>query len=114
MKKLSALLIMGLLPLTASAGFQCDVQVSNVLVYANGTVGVKHSGVNDFIFVCNLHTERYGVTTATCAMWTSLLLNVKENLGKAQFYYQHEGSCGALPFYDDSPAPWYIGDIPKI
>lgn len=113
MKKLVALLVMGLLPLTSFASIQCDAKVSHVLVYADGTVGVKHSEVDDFVFICNLKTERLGVSTATCAMWTSLLLNVKENSGTAQFYYQQgTGTCRNLLPYDGALAPWYIGELP--
>jgi|SRR5688572_8237073 hypothetical protein len=114
MKKLSALLVMALLPVTSFANLSCIGTVSDVLVYADGTVGIKQSETGDFTFICNLKEERLGVSTATCALWTSLLINVKENRSKAEIFYRVTGTtCRDLPLYANSPAPWYIGDVTK-
>src|SRR5262245_18867613 len=99
-----------LLPAQSFADFTCNTQVRDVLVYADGSVNVRHSGRNDFTYICNLQTPRLGVGASTCAMWTSLLLNVKKNGGTAQFWYLGTGSCATLPTYVNSPAPHYVGD----
>lgn len=111
MRRLAASLVLGLLPLACLADFQCNVKLRDVLVYGDGSVNVRHTGLNDFTFICNLKTERLGVDTATCAMWTSMVLALKKNGNTAQFYYSGNGSCATLLTYANSPAPRYIGDL---
>jgi|SRR5687767_6538293 hypothetical protein len=117
MRRLAASLILGLLPLACLADFQCNGTVRDVLVYGDGSVNVRHAGLirpnntTFFTFVCNLKTEWRGVDTATCAMWTSMLLALKTNGNTAQFYYLGTGSCANLPEYDLAPAPRYIGNV---
>lgn len=111
MRRLAASLVIGLLPLAALADFQCNVQVRNVLVYSDGSVNVYHTGRSDYTYICNLKTERLGVDTATCAIWTSMVLALKKNANTAQFYYAGSGSCATLPTYTFSPAPVYVGDM---
>ena len=93
--------------------FNCTVDVDRVLVYANGSVNVKHSGRNNYTIICNLKRDRQGVSIPTCAIWTSLLLNLHKDGEKAIFYYRTTdsyNSCAQLPIYGSSPAPVYIGD----
>jgi hypothetical protein len=104
-------ILLVLIPSQSFAYYQCNVQVRDVLVYGDGSVNVRHTGRNDFTYVCNLQAVRLGVGVSTCAMWTSLLLNVKKNNSTAQFYFDGTGSCAALPTYTSAPAPLYIGDI---
>jgi len=111
MKRLAASLVLGLLPLTCFADFQCNVQVRYVLVYADGSVNVFHTGRNDYTYICNLQEARLGVDTTTCAMWTAMVLALKKNANTAQFHYVGSGSCATLTTYSSSPAPLYIGDI---
>jgi hypothetical protein len=111
MRRLAASLILGLLPLACLADFQCNAQVRNVLVYSDGSVNVYHTGRNDYTYICNLKEERLGVDTATCAIWTSMVLSLKKTANTAQFYYAGSGSCATLPTYTASPAPKYIGDM---
>jgi hypothetical protein len=83
-----------------------------VLIYSNGSVNVKHAGRNDYTVICNLKTERLGVSVTTCAMWASTLFDSKKNNLKMQFYYNSHAnydSCAELPIYAASPAPVYIG-----
>jgi hypothetical protein len=111
MKKLAMVLMLAVLPLNAYAVFECDAQVTQVLVYGDGSVGVLHTARNDIVFICNVQNARLGVGVATCSMWTSMLIKIKENGGTANFYYDGTGSCGTLPTYTNSPAPVYIGDV---
>ena len=94
----------------ALASFQCNVTVQKVLIYNDGSVNVYHSGRSDYTYICNLSEERQGVSVTTCAMWASMLQNIKKNNGIAQFYYSGDGSCSTLSTYSASPAPVYIGD----
>ncbi len=111
MKKLVLLLgmISGIVSLNASASFSCTVDISNVLIYQNGLVNVKHTGRNDFTYICNLTSDWNGVNPVTCAMWTSILQNLKQDNNKAVFKYNGEGSCETLPTYDASISPDFIG-----
>lgn len=95
-----------------SAPFDCAVDLTKVLIYADGRVNVLHSARNDYTYICSLKEERQGVSTTTCAMWTSMLLSLKNANKKASFYYDTpmaNGSCANLPTYDAAPAPIYIG-----
>jgi hypothetical protein len=100
-----------LVPLSAHAAFECDATIRQVLVYGDGSVGVLHSARNDLVFICNVQTARLGVDIGTCAMWTSMLIKIKDKAGIANFYYNGTGSCSTLPTYTNSPAPLYIGDV---
>lgn len=101
------------MPIQALAAFNCEVDVSKVLIYKDGNVNVVHSGRNDFTVICNLKTERQGVSITTCAMWASMLQNVQNNDVRAIFYYGEAGTCATLPIYGDTPAPVYIGTVKK-
>jgi len=93
------------------AAFSCSTTVQKVLVYAGGNVNILHSGRNDYTVICNLKGVRQNVSITTCAMWTSMLQNIKKNNGTAQFYYAGDGTCATLPTYAAAPAPVYIGDM---
>lgn len=114
MKKLVLIFITLFFSNSAWATFSCTVDVNAVLVYSNGAVNISHAGRNDYTFICNLKTERQGVSIATCATWASFLFDAKKNNRKVQFYYNsHENynSCSELPTYSASPAPVYIGEV---
>ena len=108
MKKL-IFITMLLLPFNTNAAFNCDVQINNVLIYKGGWVNVRHTGRNDYTYICSLAQEWKGIDVVTCAMWASMLQNVQKNNGLAQFYYEGEGNCATLPTYSSSPSPVYIG-----
>lgn len=95
----------------ASAAFQCNVQLTSVLVYADGSVNVNHTGRGDYTFICNLNSVYKGVPTSTCAAWTALLLQTKKANGILQFYYDTGTSCSTLPTYGNAPVPTYIGPV---
>ncbi|NIA55767.1 hypothetical protein HAV22_19210 [Massilia sp. TW-1] len=95
----------------AAAVYECNVKVINVLVYADGSLNVLHSGRGDYTVVCNLNTERQGVSPTTCAVWFGLLEAIKKKNGVADIYFNGDGSCSTLPTYGSAPAPVYIGDV---
>lgn len=95
----------------ASADYFCQANVINVLVYADGSLNVLHSGRGDYTYMCNLNTERQGVSPTTCAVWFGLLEAIKKKNGLAQIYFSGNGSCSTLPIYGNAPAPLYIGDV---
>lgn len=95
----------------AAAVYSCSVNVINVLVYADGSLNVLHSGRGDYTVVCNLNTERQGVSPTTCAVWFGLLEAIKKKNGLADIYFNGDGSCSTLPTYGSAPAPVYIGDV---
>jgi len=81
------------------------------MVYGNGSVNVLHQGRNDYTIICNLSKARQNVSITTCAMWTSMLQNIKKVGEKAIFYYSGEGTCATLPIYGNSSAATYIGVV---
>lgn len=116
MKKLFQALTASLLlasTTTLAAAFNCSVDLNLVLINANGAVNVHHSGRGEYTHICNLTTERQGVGIATCAIWTSMLLNLKNGSKKALFSYDTAvaSSCANLPIYEAAPAPVYIGAL---
>jgi hypothetical protein len=99
------------LPFHARAAFECNVTVKHVLVYADGSVNVLHSGRGDYTVICNMQTNNGNVSEGTCAMWTAMLQAIKKKNGTANFYYPGTGSCSTLPTYWNAPVPVYIGDV---
>lgn len=98
---------------SSSAAFECHVNVQHVLAYKDGSVNVRHSGRGDYTIICNLKQEYKGVSVTTCAIWTSMLLDVKKNNRKVYFYYDSTpsvNSCADLPIYGSAPTPVYIGE----
>jgi hypothetical protein len=93
--------------------FDCNVSLTTVLIYSSGMVNVLHSGRGDYTVICSLDAPLNGVSVTTCAMWTSMLLNLKDTGKKATFYYDTNlagvTSCSTLPTYGNAPAPVYIG-----
>lgn len=91
------------------AAFACDVTVDRLLVYADGSVNVYHSGRNDFTYICNTKGTWKDVDTVTCALWVGMLQGAQNNAKLVRFWYAGEGSCATLPTYSAAPAPVYIG-----
>lgn len=109
--KISLFMLLVSISTLSEASFNCTVGISKVLVYGNGVVSVYHQGRNHYTTICNLSEARQNVSITTCAMWTSMLQNIKKEGGKATFYYPGTGTCSALPTYGSSPAPVYIGNV---
>lgn len=111
MKKILAVgALCGLSLAANSTPYQCTVDINSVLIYSNGIVNVKHSGRGDYTFICNLKEDYQGVSVSTCAMWTSMLLSMKNAAKKVDFYYDNQySSCAAIPTYGSAPIPVYIG-----
>lgn len=99
---------------TLWAAFECKVDLHAVLIYGDGTVNVLHSGRGDYTHICNTSEERLGVSPTTCALWASMLLTLKKDGKKADFYYNSTpqyNSCATLPVYSNTPAPVYVGAV---
>lgn len=100
---------------TFAATFSCTVDINHLLINSTGAVNVKHTGRGEYTHICNLTTERQGVSITTCAMWTSMLLNLKQLNKQAIFSYDtavtptSATSCATLPIYDGAPAPALVG-----
>ncbi|GEM77693.1 hypothetical protein [Vibrio sagamiensis] len=110
MKKLVALISI-FIPFYSFADFSCTVSVERVLVYGNGSVNIKHSGHDDFTYICNTKGTWKGIDTVTCSLWVGMLQSTQNNDKKAIFYYPGSGTCATLPIYGNAPAPTYIGAI---
>jgi len=111
-KKLIAALTLLLTMDAVAVPFDCNATVFTVAVYSSGNVNVLHSGRGDYTIICNLDAPYNGVSVTTCAMWTSMLLNLKDKGKKANFYYDTNiagvTSCSTLPTYGNTPVPVYI------
>ena len=111
MKKLILSVLAFAISMNAHAAYDCNVKVINVLIYSEGSVNILHSGRGDYTVVCNLNVERSGVSPTTCAMWAGMLQAIKKKNGLANFYFNGDSTCAALPVYGSAPAPVYIGDV---
>ena len=111
-KAIYALIVVFSFVQSAYASFDCEVNIHTVLIYKSGLINVLHSGRGDYTGICNLNGDYMGVSATTCAMWTSMLLQLKKDGKKANFYYDttpQYNSCATLPTYGSAPAPVYIG-----
>lgn len=97
--------------MTAFAAYECRVRVHNLLVYADGTVNVFHTGRNDYTVVCNVNGQYGSVSQIVCASWLSILSQAQRASSTVEFYFPGEGSCSTLPTYGSAPVPSYIGHI---
>ena len=114
MRKILGFICFSLMANFSYAAIDCIGKVNKVLIYQSGVVNIKTSWRGDYVHICNLKEERAGVSIATCAMWASMLQNIKKSGGDASFYYNPDStydSCSNVPTYSASPAPVYIGDI---
>lgn len=114
MKKIILLLSLAFFSSTSFAAIECIGKVQAVLIYTDGTVNIKTSWRGDYVHICNLKNERQNVSITTCAMWASMLQNIKKNNGNASFYYYPDSrydACSNVPVYAHAPAPVYIGDV---
>ena len=109
MKKLLTAIVLGTLPLSSFANFDCSTKILHVLVYADGSVNMFTAVRNDYTYVCNIETPRLGIQTTTCAIWTAALFEARKNNSNIALYYSGDGSCATLPTYSNSPAPVYLG-----
>lgn len=106
---LNVVFLSSLFSLSALADFHCEVAVSRVLVYGDGTINVLHNGRGNYTYICNVKGTWKNIDSITCSHWVALLQNAQQQKKKAIFYYGGDGSCGSLPLYDATPAPIYIG-----
>lgn len=113
---LVACMAAGFSPAAQSATFDCRTFINGVLLYASGAVNVLRADRGDWTYVCNLNEPYKGVSTVTCAMWASTLLQAKRDGKRADFYFSYasnpDGStptCANTPHYGSAPAPVYIG-----
>jgi len=96
----------------AHADYSCSVKITAILVYADGTVSVNHTGRNDYTNICNINQAWQSVSPNVCATWTATLNQIKRINGNATFYYSGTSNCAALPTYGNSIAPVYVGYTP--
>jgi hypothetical protein len=106
---LNALLLGSLVSLPAVADFNCEVAITRVLIYGDGSVNVLHNGRGNYTFICNVKGTWKNIDSITCSHWIALLQNAQQQNKKAIFYYGGDGNCASLPLYGSAPAPLYIG-----
>ena len=103
-----------------AVAFGCRTFVNGVLVYKDGSVNVNRADRGDWTYVCNLNSARDGVSVTTCAMWVSLLQQIKRDGKRAEFWFDYaEGAggvvgapaCSNTTYYHFAPAPVYIGAV---
>jgi len=98
-----------------AAAIDCRGQINAFLVYANGSVNVRPSWAQDYVYICNLKTERQGVSIATCAVWSAMIQSARKVNKSLSFYYDVTNasfsSCSTVPVYSGAPAPVYIGEF---
>lgn len=99
----------GLALAPAHAAVDCVGKVSKVLLYADGTVNILGSWRGDYNFVCSTSGAFGSVPAEICLSWYATLTKAKTENLDVTVYYNTNTPCAALPTYQSSPAPVYIG-----
>src|SRR3954451_613963 len=108
----SLFILLGLLVATsAKADIQCFGSVTDLLIYNDGEVNIQTTYRNSYTHICNLKVTRQGVDTFTCALWVGLIESARKLNQTIHVYYSTNNgfTCETIPFFDQSPAPLYIG-----
>lgn len=108
-KLVAMLLCMAIAPASADALF-CGGKIHNVLTYADGTVMVLPEFRGDWLVICNMNTERQGISPVTCVSWLASATRAMTSAtrGNIGIYYQNVPSCAAVPTYFSAPPPVYV------
>jgi len=115
MKKLQFIFLCLVLPISGvshSAPITCHGTVGTLLVYGDGSVNMRASYRGNYTYICNLKTERNGVSITTCATWVGVIETARKMNQEIWSYYYTDSSftsCADIPTYSASPAPVYIG-----
>ena len=108
--KLTAFSLLCITEIVYSATINCNGQINALLIYSSGDVNIHTTYRNDYTVVCNLKTEKDGVSISTCAVWASLLAKAKHEGRTISAYYSHPAvtDCATIPHYGNAPAPIYL------
>ena len=90
----------------AAATFWCTGALNRILVYGNGDVMISPDWNASWVAICNVRTERLGVSTDTCKAWLTLIESAKAQGNVVGVIYNSGAySCSTIPSYGGSPAP---------
>lgn len=74
----------------------------------DGKVMIIGSWRNDVTQLCNIKTEWKGVTPDVCALWAAKADAAISSGRSLSVYYFGPFNCATIPFYEESPAPYYV------
>lgn len=93
----------------ARADISCTGTVSEVILYADGTVMIQGSWRNDLTMICNTQNNFGGIDTSTCLAWYGAAVKASQSHVTVGTYYTGSTyTCANLPVYGSSPPPVYL------
>jgi hypothetical protein len=103
------LLCIAMAPASA-APFYCSGRILSIITYANGDVMILPDFRNDWTVICNVNSDRQGVSPIACVSWLAAATRAqaKSPPGNVAMVYPDVPSCAAVPTYHSAPAPVYF------
>jgi hypothetical protein len=103
------LLCFAITPASAAPAY-CAGKVLSVLTYADGTVMILPEFRKDWTAICNVNSDRQGVSPTTCITWLAAATRAasKDPAGNVGLVYPEVPSCAAVATHHSTPAPVYL------
>lgn len=93
----------------ARADIYCSGTISEVLMYASGSVLILSSWRGDWTEICNTQGSFGGIDGASCLAWYGAAVKAAASQMQAGVYYSGNAyTCANLPTYDSSLVPVYF------
>ena len=104
----SSVLALGLTAAASAASMGCTGTIYGSWVNDQGGVYIRGSWHADHTQICSVTEVWKGIPTEVCYSWIAKV-DAAASTGKSvQVYYQDIPSCGTIPTYENSPAPYYV------
>lgn len=102
-------LISFLFSLSTHAGQQwCSGKITHTYLAEDGTLVIRGDWRNQHTAICNVNTDRKGVSPEVCKSWLSIALAAKLSKADVVVYYSDVPSCSEVPQYSAAPKPGYL------
>lgn len=95
---------------TAYATEYCYGKITNVAMYADGTVLIVGTWRGDYTTICSTQGTWGGIPAETCMAWYGAALKARADNTNVVMYYPNTNgaTCSNIPTYGGSPAPGYL------
>ena len=96
----------------ARADVYCVGQVSEFLVFDNGSLTILAPWRNDWTVLCNTQGTWKAIAGETCFSWLAMLGAAKSHNKQVGIYYGGNHDCATLATYMNAPPPAYVRALP--
>lgn len=101
--------VLGGTPAVAQTSLYCVGKVSNMLIFADGSLMVLPSFRGDWVQVCSVTSTWKSIPTEICDGWlTTLTSALLADRFVTINYYSSTTACSQLPTYTNAPSPGYV------